>query len=364
MPRKKVFEGSVDYLQILDENGGVDKSLEPRLTNEELDRIYRLMVTVRQYDRKCMSVQRQGRLFTYLPVEGQEATQVGTAYVLGKQDLAFTMYRSHGVFLARGVPLKYMFLMSMGTFQGGQRPEDIEDVHLEFTIGSQLSQCVGAAWAAKILKKDGVAVAYIGDGGTSEGEFHESLNLAGVSKAPAIFICENNLYAISVPRKIQTASQTIAQKALAYGIAGIQVDGNDLLAVYAAMKEAVERARKGEGATLIECLTYRFGPHSTSDDPSKYRTKQEEEEWRKKDPVPRLQKYMQSRGVWNEEYEQQVLAEAKGEVDKAFEEAEASVHAEPEDIFKNVFAEMPETLKEQMEYLKKVEEEKKNLRQA
>ncbi|MDO8340076.1 MAG: pyruvate dehydrogenase (acetyl-transferring) E1 component subunit alpha [Candidatus Burarchaeum sp.] len=362
MTRTRVFEGKTDYIQILDENGNVDKALEPQLANEDLDVMYRLMITVRQFDRKAMNLQRQGRLFTYLPVEGQEASQVVSAYLLGKQDRTFTMYRSHGVFIARGFSLKQMFLMWMGTEQGGKIPDDLNDVPLEITIGSQLPQAVGSAMASKILKKDSVTAVYFGDGATSEGEFHEALNMAGVNRAPVVFICENNLYAISVPRRIQTASKTIAQKALAYGFEGVQIDGNDVLAVYATMKEAVEKARAGEGPTLIECLTYRFGPHSTSDDPSKYRSKEEEEAWVKNDPVLRMQRYMQARGIWNEAYEQQVLAEAKEMVDKAFEEAEAEVHVEPEDIFKYVYAEMPENLKQEMEYLKKVEEEKKELK--
>ncbi|RLG20320.1 pyruvate dehydrogenase (acetyl-transferring) E1 component subunit alpha [Candidatus Micrarchaeota archaeon] len=359
MPRKKIYEGSVEYLQILDEKGNVDKELEPQLSNEDLDKMYRFMITTRTFDRKVLSLQRQGRAFTYAPVEGKEASQTGTAYALKKTDRVFPSYRDHGVYLTRGLSLKQMFLMWMGTEEGGRMPEDSGDFPFAIPIASQIPHAVGAAWAAKIQKQDKVCAVYFGDGATSEGDFHEGINFAGVNKAPVVLVCQNNKYAISVPRALQTAAETIAQKALAYGFEGIQVDGNDVLAVYSAMKSAVEKARKGEGPTLIECLTYRFGPHTTSDDPSKYRSKEEEEEWRKKDPVVRFQLYLRSKGIWNEEYEKKVNEEAKQKVEKALEEAESSIKIDPTDIFKYVYAEMPEPLREEMEYLKRIGEEKK-----
>ena len=359
MPRKTVYEGKVEYLQILDETGRADEALEPRLSNEDLDRMYRLMVTTRVFDRTVLSLQRQGRAFTYAPVEGQEASQIGTAYALQKHDRVFPSYREHGVYMTRGLSLKQMFTMWMGTEEGGRIPDASEDFPFAIPIASQIPHAVGAAWASKILKQGKVCAVYFGDGATSEGDFHEGMNFAGVNKAPVVFVCQNNEYAISVPRKIQTASETIAQKALAYGFGGIQVDGNDMLAVYGAMKEAVEKARKGDGPTLIECLTYRFGPHTTSDDPTKYRSKEEEDEWKKRDPMTRFQIYLKGKGIWNEEYEKRVQEEAKALVEKAVQEAEAGIKVELEDIFRYVYTEMPEALREEMEYLRKVEDERK-----
>jgi len=362
MVRKKIYEGSVDYLQVMDAQGNVDKALEPKISNEDLQKMYEQMVTLRLFDRKALSLQRQGRMFTYAPVEGQEASQIGTAYLLAKQDRAFPTYRDHGVFLSRGFPLKQMYTMWMGTEEGSKIPEDSGDFPAAIPIASQIPHAAGAAMAAKILKQDKVSVAYFGDGATSEGDFHEGMNFAGVNKAPVVFVCQNNSYAISVPRKIQTASETIAQKALAYGFEGIQVDGNDLLSVYSAMKYAVDKARSGGGPTLLELITYRFGPHTTSDDPSKYRSKEEEDEWRKKDPMLRIQIYLKAKGIWSEEYEKKLVEEATAKVEKAVEDAEAELKIDPMDMFKYVFTDMPPAFKEEMEYLKKIEEEKKSLR--
>jgi pyruvate dehydrogenase E1 component alpha subunit len=207
-------------------------------------------------------------------------------------------------------------------------------------------------WAGKLKGDKIVTVAYFGDGATSKGDFHEAMNFAGVFKAPTIFFCQNNQFAISVPRKIQTASQTIAQKAVAYGMDGIQVDGNDLFAVYAATKEAVEKARSGGGSTLIEGVTYRFGPHTTADDPTKYRKDQEIEPWKPLDPMVRLRLYLKEKGFWNEEVEQKLTEEAQMEINQVVKETEAFPVTEVDEIFKYVFAEMTPQLKEQLEYLK------------
>ncbi|MFA6035440.1 MAG: pyruvate dehydrogenase (acetyl-transferring) E1 component subunit alpha [Candidatus Micrarchaeia archaeon] len=357
MVRKKVFEGSVEYVQVLDEQGIADKELEPQLTNEELDGMYRAMVLVREFDRKAMSVQRQGRIFTYLPVEGQEGAQIGIAMATKKDDRMFPSYREHGIAIARGADLKDKFIACMGVEE--RIPKESGDFTVAIPIGSQTIHAVGAAMAAQIKKEGHACVTFFGDGASSEGELHEAMNLAGVNKAPVVFICQNNLYAISVPRKIQTAAATIAQRALGYGFEGIQVDGNDVLGAYVIAKYALEKARAGGGPTVMECLTYRFGPHSTSDDPSKYRSKEEEAEWRKKDPFVRFQAYLKAKGVWSEEFEQRVVADAKAQVEKAFAQAEAEIKVDPQDIFKYVFEEMPDTLKEQMDYMLKVEEEKK-----
>jgi len=354
--RKKAFEGSVDYVQVLDEQGKADKALEPELAREELEGMYEAMVLVREFDRKAMSLQRQGRIFTYLPVEGQEGAQIGVAKATEKTDRMFPSYREHGIAITRGADLKDYFIACMGT--EARLPKGSGDFPVAIPIGSQTIHAVGAAMAAQIQGQRHACVAFFGDGASSEGDVHEAMNLAGVNKAPVVFVCQNNQYAISVPRKIQTAAKTIAQRALGYGFEGIQVDGNDVLGVYAIAKYALEKARGGGGPTLIECLTYRFGPHSTSDDPSKYRSKEEEAEWRKRDPFVRFKIYLQEKGVWSEEYEQKVVGEAKERVERAFADAEASLKVDPMDMFKYVFEEIPESLMEQVRYMLKAEEEK------
>jgi pyruvate dehydrogenase E1 component alpha subunit len=252
-----------------------------------------------------------------------------------------------------GIPLKSIFLYWMGNEEGSRAPEGINVLPVSIPVGTHPLHAVGAAWAGKLKGDKIVTVAYFGDGATSKGDFHEAMNFAGVFKAPTIFFCQNNQFAISVPRKIQTASQTIAQKAIAYGIDGIQVDGNDLFAVYAATKEAVEKARAGGGSTLIEGVTYRFGPHTTADDPTKYRKDQEIEPWKPLDPMVRLRLYLKEKGLWNEEVEQKLTEEAQKEIDQVVKESEAFPAPRVEEIFKYVYAEMTLQLKEQLEYLKK-----------
>ena len=251
-----------------------------------------------------------------------------------------------------GIPLKTVYLYWMGNEEGSRAPEGINVLPVSIPVGTHPLHAVGTAWAAKIRKDNIVTIAYFGDGATSKGDFHEAMNFAGVYKTPTIFFCQNNQFAISVPRKIQTASETIAQKAIAYGMVGIQVDGNDLFAVYAATKEAIERARSGGGPALIEGVTYRFGPHTTADDPTKYRSEEEMEPWKPLDPLVRLRLYLKGRGLWNEEVEKRVTEEAQQEIDQVVKEAEAVPAPEVEDIFKYVYSEMTPQLKEEMEYLK------------
>jgi len=240
----------------------------------------------------------------------------------------------------------------MGNEMGSQEPEGINVMPVSVPVGTQTLHAVGLAWAGKLKGEKIVSIVYFGDGATSKGDFHEAMNFAGVFKTPTIFFCQNNQYAISVPRSLQTASKTIAQKAIAYGFDGIQVDGNDLFAVFAATKEAVEKARSGGGPTLIEGVTFRFGPHTTADDPTKYRKEEEVEPWRPLDPLVRLRLYLKGKGIWNEGVEQRLTEEAQKDIDQAVKDAEAVSVPEVEDIFKYVFAEMTPQLREQMEYLK------------
>lgn len=276
-------------LTILDVNGNiVDKTLEPKLDDAKLLEMYKTMLLGRIADTKAVQFQRQGRMLTFVVNKGQEASQVGTAAAIEKKDWLVQAFREFSALLYRGAPLEQLFLYWYGNERGSEFPEDIKILPINVPIGSQLNHANGIGIASKIQGKDEVVLAYIGDGGTSHGEFHEALNFAAVINSPVVFIIQNNQYAISVPRHKQTKSDTLAQKAIAYGIPGIQVDGNDILAVYAATKEAVDRARKGEGPTLIECVTYRLGPHTTSDDPTIYREDKEVEEWEKKRSINKI----------------------------------------------------------------------------
>jgi pyruvate dehydrogenase E1 component alpha subunit len=237
----------------------------------------------------------------------------------------------------------------MGDESGQKVPEGVNVFPVSVPVGSHPLHAVGAGWAAKLQGEKICTIAYFGDGATSEGDFHEAMNFAGVFQTPTIFFCQNNQYAISVPRKKQTAAKTLAQKAIAYGFPGVQVDGNDLFATYSATREAREKALAGKGPTLIEAVTYRFGPHTTADDPTKYREDAELEEWKSRDPMLRLQKYLKEKNLWSEEQETKFKAEAGAIVSKAIEEAEAVPLPKIEDMFQYTFAELTPNLKEQME---------------
>jgi pyruvate dehydrogenase E1 component alpha subunit len=291
---------------------------------------------------------------TYAPIWGQEACQVGSAYILQGGDWVFPAFRELGATLMMGIPLKTIYLYWMGNEEGSRAPEGVNVAPVSIPVGTHPLHAVGVAWAAKIRGDKIVTISYFGDGATSKGDFHEAMNLAGVFKTPSIFFCQNNQFAISVPRKIQTASETIAQKAIAYGVDGIQVDGNDLFAVSTVTKEAVAKARSGGGSTLIEAVTYRFGPHTTADDPTKYRREDEIEPWKQLDPLVRLRLYLKGRGLWSDEVEKRMTEEAQKEIDQAVKEAETVPVPELEEIFKYVYAEMTPQLKEQMEYLKEI----------
>ena len=338
-----------EMLRILHPDGRLEENLRPDLSDETVQNLYRKMVLIRLADQRALALQRQGRLGTYAPVIGQEAAQVGSAYALGKGDWVFPSFRETGVIYMRGVPLKDIYLYWMGDEAGQKVPEGVYVFPVSVPVGSHPLHAVGAAWAAKLQGEKICTIAYFGDGATSEGDFHEAMNFAGVFQTPTIFFCQNNQYAISVPRKKQTAAKTLAQKAIAYGFHGVQVDGNDLFAIYSATKEAREKALAGKGPTLIEAVTYRFGPHTTADDPTKYREDAEVQEWKKLDPMLRLQRYLQSKGLWSEDQETKMRAEAETSVNQAIQEAESVPPPQPEEIFKYTFAEMTPALKEQLD---------------
>jgi pyruvate dehydrogenase E1 component alpha subunit len=337
----------VDYLSILDAEGTLDSSLEPKLSAAELKRLYRAMLLGRRLDERMVRLQRQGRIGTFAPIKGQEASQLGSVSTLRPSDWMVPSFRETAAMIWRGWPIEKLLLFFAGYLEGGQPGAEQHDLPICIPVSTQLPHAVGLAYAAQYKNDGAVVMAYFGDGATSEGDFHEAVNFAGVWHVPVVFVCQNNQWAISVPLKKQTHSRTIAQKALAYGIPGIQVDGNDILAVYAASLEAVERARAGDGPTLIECVTYRLGVHTTADDPTKYRTNEEVAEWERKDPLTRFSAYLKKKRLLDDGLEKEVDAE----IAAAIARFETTAAADPLTMFDNVYAELPPELKQQREAL-------------
>ncbi len=334
-------------LRIIDNEGEVlDSQLMPDLDNETIIKAYKSMLFARTADEMAVSYQRQGRMYTYPPINGQEAIQIAAGLIIRKDDWLAPAFREMAIMLAKDVTLKEIFLYYMGNEQGSNFSKANHVLPICVPIGSQLLHATGIAYSIKYQHKDEVAFTFVGDGGTSEGDFSEALNFAGVWKVPVIFTIQNNQYAISVPVKSQTKSVNLAVKALAFGLPGIKVDGNDFFAMYVAYREAFKNAQAGDGATLIEALTYRKGAHTTSDDPTKYRTKEEEQEWDKTDPLRRLKKYMDKNNIWKED-EEKLIEEYKLEVDKQFSEAENFAPYQLEDIFNYMYTDMPDILKKQ-----------------
>lgn len=359
MPKKVIHEFKVEFLQILDEAGIVDRALRPGLDEKEIKGFYESMVLIRTFDEKALNLQREGRLGTYASVQGQEATQVGSAAALRPSDWIFPAFREPGVSILRGLPMKMIYQYWSGDERGSAIPEDQHDFPIAIPVGTHIPHAVGAAWAAQ-FKGDPVAVAaFFGDGATSKGDFHEGLNFAGVFKLPIVFICQNNHWAISVPLSRQTASATLAQKAIAYGFEGIQVDGNDVFAVYTAVKNALEKARRGEGPTLIECYTYRLSDHTTADDASRYRRPEEVAAWRKKDPIVRLRAFLEREYGWSEADDQNIRRQARERVAAAVHEFESVSPPDPEGMFKFLYAEPTPDLARQREILRKRLQQKK-----
>jgi pyruvate dehydrogenase E1 component alpha subunit len=356
MPREAIaLHGRVDYLSILDEAGNVDEALQPEIEDDLLERIHRVMVLARRFDERMLRLQRQGRIGTFAPVRGQEASQIGALAALREDDWFVPAFREFAGAIWRGTPLSQILLYNGGYNEGGAIPEDAHDLPIAVPVATQIPHAVGIGYAARYRKSDQVAITFFGDGATSEGDFHEAMNFAGVFQTPTIFLCQNNQWAISVPREHQTHSKTLAQKALGYGVPGVQVDGNDVLAVYAATQEAAERARRGDGPTMIECITYRLSVHTTADDPTKYRKDEEVEEWKRKDPIPRLQRYLRARGLLGDGDIERIEGEVKEEIDQAWKEAEAEMKRLDNalDIFSHIYAESPAYLTEQRQGLAK-----------
>jgi len=333
--------------RIIDNEGIIINSeLMPAIDDDTTLKAYKAMLFARTADDMAVSYQRQGRMYTYPPNSGQEAISVAAGLIMRDEDWLVPAFREMGAWLAKGVSLKEVFLYYMGNEEGSNFKKANHALPFSVPIGTQLLHAAGIGYAINYLKKDEVVFAFIGDGGTSEGDFAEALNFAAVWKAPVIFTVQNNQYAISVPVRNQTKSINIAIKSYAYGIPGIKVDGNDFFAMFAAYKQAHEYCKAGNGPVLIEALTYRKGAHTTSDDPTKYRSKEEEQEWEKADPLLKMKYFIDKKGIWKEN-EKQLLEKYKDEVEQQFSEAENFLPYKLDDVFDNMYVDKPDDLKKQ-----------------
>ena len=335
-------------LQLLREDGTVLDPTPADLSPERLREALRWMKIARVFDSRAIALQRQGKSLTYAGMHGQEAALVGSAIALDPaRDWMVPQYRESVALAIHGFSLARFFLYLRGHPVGGAVPDGVRMLPVQISVGSQITHATGLGWGVRLQGKDGVALAYFGDGATSEGSFHEGLNFAGVMAAPVVFFCQNNGWAISTPRSRQTASRTIAEKAIAYGFPGIQVDGNDLLAVYSATREAVERARSGDGPTLIEAITYRLGAHTTADDPTRYVPAEELDRYKQRDPILRLAAYMTREGWLNPDEEAKLDDEARDHVADAYAQADAEPEPPDDGFFDHIYATPPARLETQ-----------------
>ncbi|GJM19458.1 MAG: pyruvate dehydrogenase (acetyl-transferring) E1 component subunit alpha [Phycisphaeraceae bacterium] len=347
MPTRTVYEAKIEHLQILDEEGNLDKKLaKGTLTDAQVVHLYEQMRICRELDEIAFKLQRSGRMGTYPQNKGQEANAVGSALAMKKgTDWLVSAYRENAALFMHGLPMHYVLVYWMGDERGSKMPEGVNITPLSVPIGTHMLHAAGIAWAAKIRKeKDKAVITYFGDGATSEGDFHGAMNFASTLQVPLVFYCQNNQWAISVPRERQMRSETVAQKALAYGMPTIRVDGNDIFAVYKATKDARARAIKGGGPTFIEGLTYRLGDHTTADDARRYRDPKEVEAWVQKDPLIRTRLYLESVGKWDDKKQKTLEARAEkitAEVVRAAEGIEPPVAS---DMFDSMYAELPASL--------------------
>ena len=350
MPRDTLeIPWSVQTLQVLDEDGEVDEDLLPELDDDALKELHRAMVFAREFDQRLLHLQKQGRIGTFAPVTGQEAAQIGSASALRDDDWLVPAFRETAAALWRGLDPASLILYNGGYNEGGALDEDAHDLPIAIPVASQIPHAAGIAYAAKLRGTDEVVMTYFGDGATSEGDFHEALNFAALYDLPVVFVCQNNQWAISTPREDQTGSKSLAQKALAYGMPGVKVDGNDLLAVRLASDEAVERARNGDGPTLIEAVTYRLEVHTTVDDPSKYRDEEEVERWQEREPIERIEGYLRGRGLLDDDGAKKIRDEIEERIDEAWKKAEKQMEeaGAPEDMFDHLYAEPTSELERQ-----------------
>jgi pyruvate dehydrogenase E1 component alpha subunit len=343
MPRKTIYHADIEYLSILDENGNFDEELaRDTLKPDEVKSLYEAMLLSRELDDVAFKLQRSGRMGTYPPNKGSEATTLGAAHALTKGvDHILGYYRENGAYYLHGLPMHLMYLHWLGDERGNTIPRELGISPMCIEIGAQVLHAAGFAWAFKIRKEKRVALCFFGDGATSTGDFHEGLNFASTFRLPCVFTCVNNGWAISVPCSKQTGSETFAQKALAYGMPTVQVDGNDIFAVYKAHKQAVNRAREGLGPSFIEAITYRMGDHTTADDARRYRPAEDLQTWSKKDPMHRVRKYLELNGVWDPQQQSRAEQHAREQVQEIIHQAMETPPPPATDVFDYVFAELP-----------------------
>lgn len=359
IPRRKASYDD-EVFTVIGPDGKADPATDPELDTDLVRRLYEAMVRTRVVDEQLVKLQRQGRIGFHIGSLGEEATVLGSAAAFRDQDWLFPCYREFGALLWRGMPLQRyvdnMYGNAKDLVKGRQMPDHYSGKEFHFgsvssPIGTQITQAVGFAWAGR-LRNDPIAVgAYFGEGATSSADFHTGMNFAGVFQAPAVFLCRNNQWAISVPADKQTASKTFAGKGVAYGVDGVRCDGNDAIATYATVKKAVERAARGDGPTLVEMLTYRMGGHSTSDDPRAYRADEEVDQWRKTDPLTRLRSYLAGIGAWTDDDQTRAEQQCMEELKACIAEAERTELPALTTMFEDVYAEQPWHLREQQEQL-------------
>ncbi len=345
-----------DVVRVMLEQGSVNEEHDPRLSCDEMVNLYRHIVLTRLIDERLLSLQRQGRVAFHVGSLGEEATIIGSAAALRPSDWVFPCYREFGAALMRGLPLQRLidnvFGNAKDVVKGRQMPHhytarDIGWASISSPVGTQITQAVGFAWAAKMQSRDLVSLVYFGDGATSSIDFHSGMNFAGVYRVPLVLLCRNNGWAISVPTERQTASRTIAAKGDAYGVPGIRVDGNDVLAVFSVTRRAVARAAAGLGPTLIEAITYRMGGHTTSDDPNRYRGAADMEPWRQVDPIQRFKEFLTARGFWSEEQDQRWTRDVDSQFRSVVAVAESTPWPALETLFDDVYERLPWHLAEQ-----------------
>ena len=345
-----------DVVRALRDDGTIAPEHDPRLSKEDVVALYRHMVVTRLIDERLVQLQRQGRIGFHIGSVGEEAAVLGAAFAMRERDWIFPCYREFGAALLRGLDFQRfidnMFGNANDTVKGRQMPDHYTSrsahwLSISSPVGTQITQAAGFAWGAKIQKRDLVTLVYFGDGATSSADFHNGLNFAGVFRIPTVFFCRNNGWAISVPAERQTASKTFAEKGIAYGVPGVRVDGNDPFAVVWATRRAVERAVRGEGATLIEALTYRMGGHSTSDDPNRYREQNQVSPWAERDPIERLRRYLLQHGYWSEQAEQDLARDTDHRFREAVRVAEQTSAPPLDSMFEDVYDKPPWHLAEQ-----------------
>ena len=327
---------------VLQPDGTLAKGAQPAMEEEFLLEALRWMMKSRLYDQRVIGLQRQGQFGVYSPGTGQEASIVGSAMAVDpERDWMVPQYRELMATVHHGLPLEVITAQYLGKIGPARIPEGVRVLPTQVAIAAQLPQATGLAWGLRLRGENAVVISYVGDGGSSEGDFHEGLNLAGVTRAPIVFFVSNNQWAISTSRRVQSATKSFALRAAGYGYEGVEVDGNDVMAVYGATRAAVEKARSGGGPSIVEATTYRMSFHNTTDNPSRYQDPKDYEEAKTRDPIERVQKYLAAMGLWDAKKEAEWTEELREENDRAIKQAASAPGPRPEDVFANVYEEPP-----------------------